>query len=94
MPKIKSISEKAAGKLISAIQNEWSKEAGLSVSEISENVMYKGHELLQARTANRMLEVLNGNSIEFYLGETWVRAHKSILPALRNLENSIEDEKS
>ncbi len=52
MSKVKSISEQAAGKLISAIQKEWGLELGNPVAEESEYVMGLAHNLLQARTAN------------------------------------------
>lgn len=57
MTKSKTESEKAAGKLISAIQKEWIEEIELGCSEKSENVMNLAHTLLQARTAGKMREL-------------------------------------
>ena len=51
MPREKSESEIAAGRLILAIQKEWGLELGEPEAEQSELVMGRAHELLQARNA-------------------------------------------
>ncbi len=48
MPKKKTSIEIATGKLISSIQKEWGEELGESNVEASEDVMDRGHNLLQA----------------------------------------------
>jgi hypothetical protein len=90
MPNKRTAPEKAAGKLISAIQKEWGKESGESTSNISEDVMDRGHELLQATKNNSIMEVLGNLSISEYLGELWVRRHPSVLEYIRKLEKEIK----
>ncbi|GGK66778.1 hypothetical protein [Amphritea balenae] len=92
MPRIKSASEKAAGKLISAIQKEWGEELGFPIAEESEDVMGLAHSLLQARTSSKMKEVLDGATITQYLGEEWVSNHPSVIPAIESLIKAMEQE--
>lgn len=92
MPRSKTLSEKAAGKLISAIQKEWGEEVGESTSEISMDVMDSVHVLIQARTANEMKKTLDGKTLIQYLGDLWVKRHPAILEPLTNLEQAIEKE--
>jgi len=89
MPKDKSDLEKAAGKLISAIQKEWGNELGESSAEISELVMNKGHDLLAGAKDGTLLKVLNGVSVTEFLGETWVRRHPSVKESIKSLEVAI-----
>src|SRR5690606_25118022 len=58
MPREKSKEEKAAGKLISAIQKEWHEEVGEKAGEETEELIGKAHDILQARNANKMRAVL------------------------------------
>ncbi len=79
MTKEKSLSQKAAGKLISSIQKEWGNELGLDSKEadISESVMDLAHEILQAKTADSMQELMGARSVHQYLGEIWIKNHPS-----------------
>ncbi|AUM13036.1 hypothetical protein [Ketobacter alkanivorans] len=92
MPKRKSISEAAAGKLISAIQKKWGSELGDPVADESEYVMGLSHGLLQARTAKVMKGILDGKSIREYLGVDWVDNHASVLGSIEQLELAIANE--
>jgi hypothetical protein len=92
MTKEKSESERAAGRLISAIQKEWGLELGEPEAEQSELAMECAHELLQARNAVSMLNVLGTKSIKEFLGSNWVQSHKSIEPAIFELEIAIKNE--
>ena len=92
MPKFKSISESAAGKLISAIQKEWGSELGDPVADESEYVMGLAHKLLQARTAKVMKDILDGKSIREYLGIDWVDNHVSVLGFIEQLELAMANE--
>ena len=92
MPKSKSISESAAGKLISSIQKEWGSELGDPVANESEYVMGLAHELLQAKTAKVMKAILDGKSIREHLGIDWVDNHVSVLGFIEQLELAIENE--
>ncbi|WP_444930362.1 hypothetical protein ACJJIF_00800 [Microbulbifer sp. SSSA002] len=92
MPREKSKSEKAAGKLISAIQKEWNEEIGTPQAAHSEDVIELAHELLQARDAKTMKTLLQNRTIDEFLGEFWVRRHPTIRAAIQYLERTIEQE--
>lgn len=95
MPKARSELEKAAGKLISAIQKEWSDEAGLDCAAESEEVLHRSHTLLQASKGNSFdLSVLNGGSIAQLLGAQWVGRHPRVIPAIKELHQRIEESHS
>ena len=89
----KTKSSKAAGKLISAVQKEWGRELGETQADESELVMNNAHNLLQARTASNMLELLAEESIAEYLGISWLRDHPNVIDAVRALELAIESER-
>ena len=89
----KTKSSKAAGKLISAVQKEWGRELGETQADESELVMNNAHNLLQARTASNMLELLAEESIAEYLGVSWLRDRPNVIDAVRALELAIESER-
>ncbi len=79
--------ESAIGRLIVALQQEWSRHAGEGeVWTESEAVMYRGHELLQHAKAGELAEFLNGTSIEEFLGQTWIKRHPQIRHFIRDVE--------
>src|SRR5690606_6894924 len=92
MPREKSESERAAGRLISAIQKEWGQELGESQAEQSELVMGRAHQLLQARSAVSMLKLLGSKSIAEFLGENWLQSHKAVESSVIDLESAIKFE--
>ncbi|TLM73431.1 hypothetical protein ACONUD_02720 [Microbulbifer harenosus] len=92
MRREKSESEKAAGKLISAIQKEWGEEIGTPQADHSEEVMGRAHGLLQARTAESMRSLLKEKTVTEFLGEFWVRRHPLVKPAIIFLEKAMERE--
>lgn len=89
MAKIKTPIEQAAGKLISAIQKEWGNELGESIAEVSEEVIGRGHILLQATKNNEVESILSGLSVTQYLGELWVRRHPSVKEYIENFEREL-----
>lgn len=90
MTKKKTPIEKAAGKLISAIQKEWGEELGESTAEVSEDVIGKGHDLLQAAKKDEVTNILGGLNVSQYLGELWVRRHPSVKEYITALEKELE----
>ncbi|MDI9240525.1 hypothetical protein QLQ15_16595 [Lysobacter sp. LF1] len=86
MPRLRTPYEKAAGKLISAIQKEWGAESGLSTADFSEGVMDAAHHLLQARTPEAAARLLSSLTVGQYLGELWVRRHPAVTPFIRDVE--------
>lgn len=78
MAKKRTQLEETLGKLISAIQKEWGAELGEPHSTFSEDVMNKAHELLIARSPESMRKVLNGLSVQQFLGEVWLRKHPKV----------------
>jgi hypothetical protein len=90
MPKKKTELQKAAGKLISAIQKEWGDVLGEENAEFSENIMDAAHDLLQAGTQDKMKEVLGGMTVKQYLGEVWVQGHPNVKPAILALQDQLD----
>ena len=78
--------EAAAGKLISAVQREWSAEAGDPASAASESVMNSSHALLQAAKAGSIAPVLGSGTVSDFLGKQWVQAHPNVWPHIQVLE--------
>ena len=94
MPREKSKSESAAGRLILAIQKEWWLELGEPQAEQSELVMGRAHELLQARNAVSMLSVLGSKSVAEFLGESWLQSHKGVKLSICELESAMKNERA
>jgi hypothetical protein len=93
MPRTRSNLEKAAGKLIAAIQKEWTAEMGTPTSSASEQVLHTSHGLLQAASAHGTIAgVIGTGSIASFLGTGWVHAHPEVLPYIRALEIAQEAE--
>ena len=90
MPKKKTELERAAGKLISAIQKEWGNEAGEPNVDFSARVMDSAHELLQADGPQAVKELLGSLDVRQYLGDVWVRRHPSVMPAVVDFEEALE----
>ncbi len=92
MPRKKSEIEKAAGKLISTIQKEWGNELGEPYAEVSEEVMNIAHDFLQAKTVDKIKEVLGSQTVSQYLGEDWVQTHPNVKPAISSIEELLNKE--
>ena len=87
MPRNRTPLQRAAGQLTLAIQKEWSAETGQPTADASEAVMHSSHYLLQAASAaGSISEVIGTESVSAFLGQAWVDAHPSVLPAIRALE--------
>ena len=93
MGKEKNKIEIAVGKLISVIQKEWNNEAGEPESEESEEIMDKGHDLLEGAKNNNIEGVLKGKSVSQFLGDIWVHKHQGVKESIRKLEAAINDVK-
>ena len=90
MPRNRSDIQRAAGKLISSIQKEWTKLLGCPGAEVSEEVMHNSHKLLGAASDGRLREFLSDRTIEDYLGRNWVRAHPEIRPEIKALQDLVD----
>lgn len=91
MPKKRTAIEIAAGKLVSAIQKEWGAELGTSSADVSEHVMGRAHELLQAAGAGTLHATIGTSRVSDHLGILWVKRHPNVLPAIRELESLLQD---
>lgn len=78
--------EIAAGKLISAIQKEWTAELGEPCAAQSERAMNRAHDLLQAAKTGKVAECLHGQSITQYLGQSWVQQHAAVVPFINSMQ--------
>jgi hypothetical protein len=88
MPKERSPLEVAAGKLIAAIQKEWTEELGEVSAAESEQVMHASHELLKAAREGSLKSVLGSQSIADFLGRDWVSNHPRVQPFIAALQAS------
>jgi hypothetical protein len=70
--------EAAAGKLISAVQKEWSELAGEPAAQEAEEVTNRAHELLQACASGSLKELLAGRSAREFLDAVWVEMHPAL----------------
>jgi hypothetical protein len=92
MPRDRTPLERAAGKLISAIQREWTAELGEPQADVSEAVMHESHSLLQAASASGSIAgVIGQGSVSEFLGQAWVDAHPNVLLSIRALESVESD---
>ncbi len=94
MPKHRTETEKAAGKLITAIQKEWGAELGTSTADVGEHVLGRAHELLHAASTGTLRSVLGTQGVTDFLGPLWVRRHPAVLPAIHALESRLFDEQN
>jgi len=86
MPRKRTNLERAAGKLISAIQHEWTAEAGEPQEDLSEEVMNTAHLLLQAAKNGTLRSLLGERTISNFLGVQWVHEHARVWPYIQALE--------
>jgi hypothetical protein len=89
MPKERTAIEAAAGKLISAVQREWGAEAGTPEEKLSEQVLYRAHDLLQSAKADSLCAKLGSHGVADYLGASWVGQHLSVMPMIKELESLL-----
>lgn len=70
----------AAGKLILAIQKEWSEVAGGPDAARAQKVMDRARILLQASDSSSVSNLLDGRTAAEYLDPAWVEMHPSVKP--------------
>jgi len=94
MPKNRTESAKAAGKLIKEIDRERMEQTELGIvdEEKMESKLGHAHELLQAQTATAMINVLGNKSVRQYFGNLWLKTYPAISAAADTLQVAIEDE--
>lgn len=92
MPRSRTPLQRAAGKLISAIQKEWGAELGSDLANATEEVLSRSHAFIQAADANAIQALLGGQSVEQHLDDMWVRTHPSVKPFIRDLERVLAKE--
>lgn len=93
MPRFRTSTQKAAGRLISAIQREWLASEVGHQADIAEHVMNAAHGLLQATSLGLLEQELDGRSVADYLGAIWVKRHPAITSAILALENAHFEER-
>jgi len=86
MARVRSPAERAAGRLIAAVQKEWHAQLGEPGAEVSEAAMENASALLGAVKDNSLHAVLRGQSVAEFIGILWVRKHPGVLPAIRAFE--------
>jgi len=81
--------QRAAGKLISAIQKEWGEGLGEKHADFSENVINAAHDILQCRSSEKLRALLGVKNVRQHLGDVWVQRHPNVKPAIAELERII-----
>lgn len=82
--------QRAAGKLISAIQKEWGDDLGEGPrADFSERVMGAALDLLKGGTPEKTKTLLGPLFVKQYLGEVWVKSHPEVTQAVLALEELI-----
>lgn len=89
MPRQRTPTEAAAGKLIAAIQKEWGSDLGEPSNAASEYAMEQAHRLLQASKEKRLETLLGNGLVADYLGPLWVKRHPSVADAIEELESLV-----
>ncbi|MGY4533988.1 hypothetical protein ACVW0Y_003124 [Pseudomonas sp. TE3786] len=94
MPRIRTESAKAAGKLIKEIQRVWNYniEYGQPNASLSEDILDLAHDLLQARDAPGIKRLLGKRTVKQYLGSLWVESHPAVKARVEQLEQAIASE--
>jgi len=92
MTKTRTELERAAGKLISAIQKQWIAKAGEPGSAVSEEAMHNCQYLLAASKDGTLKAVLRGGSVADFIGRAWVQRHPEVRPAILVLEAQLAEQ--
>ena len=86
MSRSRSPLESAAGKLISAIQKEWTSELGEASATLSEEIMHQCHDLLLAAKTGSIQDLIGERTIADFLGRQWVSQYPRVWPHIQVLE--------
>ena len=89
MPRKRSPTQAAAGKLVLAVQRVLTAQLGEVIAKDSEQVMHRAHELLAAVNRGDTMSVLESRSVTAYLGNAWVRAHPEVMPCIIRFEQAL-----
>ncbi len=89
MKPIKTPLEATAGKLISAIQKEWSQESGTSTEDEAEDVTHQSHDLLKGAKTGTIAAALAGGTVAGFIGEAWVASHPGVQPYVAALQRLV-----
>lgn len=81
--------ERAAGRLVFAIQREWAAEAGSSRADQCERVMRSAQRLLVASKGGSLVPFIGIGSVSEYLGRAWINAHPWVWPHVQVLESVL-----
>lgn len=94
MPRDRSASSKAAGKLVKEINRVWmyNIEYGQPNSSHSEVVLELAHDLLQAINTHSIKQLLGPRSVKQYLGSLWVESYPEVKACVEQLEQAIASE--
>ena len=90
MPRSRSASELAAGKLVSAIQKVWAEHAGSDEGYEAELVMTRAESLLYAIRSGNIGSVLGEASVRDFVGANWILRHASTELAVMELEVALK----
>ena len=94
MARNRTKSAKAAGKLILEIDREIARAVEDALPNLDDLEIKVGlaHDLLQAKNANNMSEILGNKTLAQYFGELSIESNARITLAINSLRDAIEEE--
>jgi hypothetical protein len=88
MPRKKTPTDVAAGRLVLAIQKVWGYRLGTNQAAAAEAAMNRAHDLQQAARSGTLEQLLGTRNTADYVGRDWVECHPGVKQAAANLEAS------
>lgn len=82
--------ERAAGRLVSAIQREWVAALGTAEGSNAERVLQQAHGLLLAIRRDALEDEVGQKTVSQYLGADWVEAHAVVKQKIEELVAELQ----
>jgi len=86
MPRKKTATDIAAGRLVLAIQKIWGYRLGTDQAPAAEVAVNRAHDLHQAARGGKLEQLLGVGHTADYIGRDWVECHPGVKQAAEKLE--------
>src|ERR1700722_10173777 len=86
MPRKKTATDLAAGRMVLAIQKVWGSRLGTDKAAEAEAAMNRAHDLHQAARRGTLENLLGISTAADYVGRGWVECHPGVKQAAESLE--------
>jgi hypothetical protein len=84
-----TVLERATGRLVFAIQREWTAEAGGPCAAECEDAMRSAQRLLLSARGGSLVPLIGVGSVTRYIGRKWIAAHPWVWPHVQVLESVL-----